>query len=147
MVWSKIAPKKKKFFWKYPLISALKNGQSLVEVLASVSIVLFIIFGVISLTNYTLKNSTFSKNQTLATKYAQEKLEEIRTLRDKSPEVFWLKTGTEEDNIGIFTRQVIYEQILNEENEATQTAVTVLVWWEDQSGKHYSKVGTLFGKW
>lgn len=124
-----------------------KLGQSLVEVLASMTVVLFIVFGLFSLTTYSIKKSTFSKNQSLATKYAQEKLEEIRALRDRNPEEFWERTGTQIDTVDIFTREVIYEQIKDVVGEATESAVTVIVWWEDISGKHYSKLKTSFTKW
>ena len=58
------------------------KGQSLFEVLVAIAVAALIMTGVVSLTTVALKNSTNTKNNALATKYAQEGIEYLREQRD-----------------------------------------------------------------
>lgn len=111
------------------------QGQSLVEVIAATGIVLLIITGIITATNRSVKNSDFSKSQALATKYAQEGIENARSLRDQDPTAFWSKTGTENETINngnfSFTRKITYSKITDD-----KMRVTAVVQWQDASGNH-----------
>lgn len=59
-----------------------KNGQSLVEVLVSLSIATLVLSAITVGVVYSLRNAQFSKNQNLASQYASEGMEIIRQIRD-----------------------------------------------------------------
>lgn len=59
------------------------KGQSLLELVIAIGLVMVIVTGIALTTINGLKNSQFSKNQTQATKLAQEALEQVRTIRDR----------------------------------------------------------------
>lgn len=61
-----------------------QQGQSLIELVISLALILIVITGVSILTVNGLKNSQFSRNQVQATKLAQEGVEKMRTIRDNS---------------------------------------------------------------
>ena len=58
------------------------KGQSLVEVLVSLSIAAIVLSGITLAVIYSLRNTQFSKNQNLASQYAAEGIEIMRQLRD-----------------------------------------------------------------
>ena len=58
------------------------KGQSLVEVLVSLSIAAIVMSGITLAVIYSLRNTQFSKNQNLASQYAAEGIEIMRQLRD-----------------------------------------------------------------
>lgn len=60
------------------------RGQTLIELVISIALILIIITGVTILTVKGLQNSQFSRNQVQATKLAQEGIEKMRTIRDNS---------------------------------------------------------------
>ncbi len=59
-------------------------GQTLIELVISIALMLIIITGVTVLTVKGLQNSQFSRNQVQATKLAQEGIEKMRTIRDNN---------------------------------------------------------------
>ena len=58
------------------------KGQSLFEVLIALSIMAVIIVGLINVTTISVRNTTFSRNNSAATRYAQEAAEWLRGQRD-----------------------------------------------------------------
>ena len=58
-------------------------GQSLFEVVFAVAIAAMILVGIVSLATTSTRNSIFSRNNSQATKYAQEVVEWLREERDK----------------------------------------------------------------
>lgn len=61
-----------------------ENGQSLVEVVIALGIAVIIVIAFTNATITSVRNSQYSKNQNLATKYAQESIELIRAIRDQN---------------------------------------------------------------
>ena len=59
------------------------SGQSLFEVVIAIGVAAMILVGAVSLSTTSLRNTNFSKNNALATKYAQEGSEFIRQKRDE----------------------------------------------------------------
>ena len=60
----------------------MNKGQSLFEVIFALSIAAVILTSVVSLATISIKNSDYSANKTMATKYAQEAIEWLRGQRD-----------------------------------------------------------------
>lgn len=71
-----------------------KLGQSLFEVVFALAITALILTGVVSLSAMTIRNSDYSKNNALATKYAQEAVEWLRGQRDTDWTTFYTHSGT-----------------------------------------------------
>jgi len=119
------------------------SGQSIIEVLIALSLVMIVTVGLIIVTTNSIKNSSFARDQRAATKYAQESLENARKLKEEDPNAFWLKSGTETDNLGQFTREITY--FLNAGADTMQINVTVT--WQDNQGEHQSSLETVLTKW
>lgn len=59
-----------------------RSGQSLVEMIMAVGLVAIVLVGLISAITFSLTNSQYARNKTLATKFAQEGIEWARNQRD-----------------------------------------------------------------
>ena len=66
----------------------MKTGQSLFEVIFAVAIVALLLTGVVALTTTSVRNSSFSRNTSLANGHAQEAVEWLREERDKDWDAF-----------------------------------------------------------
>src|SRR3989304_3745944 len=69
-------------------------GQSLYEVVFAIGIAAIIITGVLVVSTTSVRNSTFSKNNSQATKYAQEAMEWLRAERDVDWAIFYGHAGS-----------------------------------------------------
>lgn len=69
-------------------ISNLEEGQSLFELVVAIAISALIIVVIVSLTTSSIRNSVFSKNNDLATTYAQQVSEWLRGQRDDDLDAF-----------------------------------------------------------
>lgn len=59
------------------------KGQSLLELVIVIAVAIIVIAALTSATISSLRNANFSKNQLQATKFAQEGLEKVRSIRDR----------------------------------------------------------------
>ena len=66
----------------------LQLGQSLFEVVLALGVITAITVGIVSLTVNAMRNAAFSKNKTLAGRYAQEATEWLRSQRDTNFDTF-----------------------------------------------------------
>lgn len=123
-----------------------QKGQTLIELLVALSILVIVITTVaVSLTT-SLNNAQASRTSTLATKYAQEGVEHVRSLRDASYTTFRTYNGLyclgkDQQSLGTVQSSCTtanYDQFIRsvriEQNVGcgTNTArVTVLVSWKD----------------
>lgn len=138
-------------------------GQSLIEVLTALAVVLLVIIALIRATTTSMKGSDFAKTQSSATSYGQEAIEWIRAERDKNWDniadkvtpgkiclnaLDWTATAPcNEDSIplaGKFQRQVILSSV---GTEGKQIKVEVTVSWQDSSGEHQSVLTTYLSNW
>ena len=60
-----------------------EKGQSLVDVVAAIALAVIVALALVGITTTSIRNARFAKNQSLATKYAQETMEKIRAKRDQ----------------------------------------------------------------
>ena len=72
----------------------LQKGQTLIETLASLAIIAIVVSAIGVAVTSALNNTTFNKNVTLATKYAQQGSEIAQALRDDNYATFATITGT-----------------------------------------------------
>ena len=60
----------------------VNSGQSLFEVVFALAIAAIILVGIVSLATSSIRNTTFARNQSVATRYVQEGVEWLREQRD-----------------------------------------------------------------
>jgi len=128
-----------------------EDGQTLIEILLAVGVAAAIITAIAAVVISALNNATFRKNQNLATSYAQQGMEVVRAIRDRSWTDFSLLDGwmclpqnsttltprvgldcDGEGNVGIFIREIRMQ--LNQSDctaSVVNTKVTVAVKWSD----------------
>ncbi len=136
------------------------EGQTLIEVVIAVGVVILLVTGLIVGSTSSLKGGQFSTNSSKALKYAQELLEITRTLRDNSWSTFASRSGLwclDESGVwtqaqagvcpvnvgGIFTRGATFTW----DGANNRMKVDVIVSWIDGSGTHNSGLVTYFTQW
>jgi len=140
--------------------SKYDKGQSLFEVVLAIAVVTLITVGIIILATDTIRNSTYSKNKTLASKYAQEGIEWVRDQRATDPTTFYTNVNVPTfcisdltstwDNPGPcsdlyigttnFYREITFS--VSSLNGKTSVYTVVTVYWDDSQGKHDAKAET-----
>ncbi len=143
-----------------------KKAQSMIEMLVAIGIAVLVIVALVQVAVTSVKNSQFAKNQNLATRLAQEAIEEVRGQRDKSgwPTFYNTYNATTKclpsgdasswtdklpqgcgNNIGtIFSREVGFTDLAN---SGSQLLIIVTASWTDTSGFHKSEQATYLTKW
>ncbi len=141
-----------------------KYGQGLIELVIALGIAAFIIVALVQTMVTGAKNTRFAKNQSLATRYAQQTIEKIRNLRDTLgwalffntyngtrmcvgegvPET-WTETIPCPVNVeNIFSRAVVFDDSGDPGNTLT---VSVTATWIDNDGTHKSEQNTELTRW
>ncbi len=129
-----------------------ESGQSLVEILAALGVVILVILALVVIATASIRNATFAKNQSLANKYAQEAIERARELRDRNTDKFFdTSSAAYADCIApppivspfLLTRTCTLEGVPGNE----KMTVEVVVSWTDGKGEHQSKLTTYLTKW
>jgi len=145
----------------------MNKGQSLFEVVVALAISALIITTIVSLVSNSIRNSTFSKNKTLAARYAEEATEWLRGERDReitafrtniqtslnSPRCFnslsWSGIGACSPGEVIadtpFTREMTFSISLIGAKDLIQA--DIVVFWNDSQGYHEVRSATNFGDW
>ena len=143
------------------MIKSIQKGQSLFEVVLALGVITLITVGMVILATNSIKNATFSKNKNIATKYAQEAIEWLRSVRDTNPSLFiansitasycldtlsWANTGScgSSEYLGgtIYLRQVNFSSSVVSGKNLVEAEVVVS--WSDPSGSHSVKSTTSF---
>jgi Tfp pilus assembly protein PilV len=133
----------------------------LFEVLVAIGVSTLIVVAVVSLVTNSIRNTTFSKNKTLAARYAQDATEWLRGQRDANIADFRVKaTGTycfntlswgnpgvcQADMSGtIFRREGTLT--INQVSGKTVIEADVKVYWDDAQGTHEVRSATNFTDW
>lgn len=139
----------------------MKKGQSLFEVVLALGVVTLITVGIIILATDSIKNSSFSKNKTLASRFTQEAIEWVRNERDKNFSSFinraiipkycfdtlsWSNvgpcSGSEQIPDTILTREVDLSTYTVSGKSIIE--VLVVVSWNDSKGYHETRSSTNF---
>lgn len=141
-----------------------QSGQSFIELIAALLIVSIVLVSLVALVTRSIANATFARNKTLATSYAQESLEWLRSERDRDWASFygrtnsswciatlsWTSNGSHTGTCAatdvitstIFRRNISFTRI-----DASNVDATVTVSWSDGNGTHQSVATTSFTNW
>lgn len=146
------------------------KGQSLFEVVVAIGISALIITAIVSLVTNSVRNSTFSKNESIASDNAQQLLEWLRGQRDTDIAGFlakirpgtgssvycftnldWSKptsciAGRDEISGTTFLRQGVFTDVSPSPNKTVFNA-EVTVTWADSGGDHKVTDSTDFSDW
>ena len=138
------------------------SGQSLFEVVVALAISAVIVVALVSLASSSIRNATFAKNKTLASRYAEEAIEWLRGQRDSDIDTFksnslspvwclenpsWSSPGScssgDEISGTIFLRELSFP-----DDGATEIIeANVRVYWTDAQGEHEVRSATNFADW
>lgn len=144
---------------RYKELSTVKSGQSLIEVVIALGVIVALAVSLVTASLVTQKSSRSAKNNTQAAKLAQQSVEQIRVFRDRvgfsalANNNCWVMLSTDTDpinwklvNSGSSPSATCPEALtLNETNfsrsikieagtNALQKKVTVTVTWTDSGG-------------
>jgi len=145
------------------------RGQSLFEVVLAIAVLTLILGGLVSLATVSVRNSTFSRNKTLSSKYALEASEWLRSERDNDIDSFILRVNSAFDipkyyclDALAWTKQVACsstEFIIDtpfirnltltktKKSEKIVIEANVVVSWQDSQGIHEARSFTYFSDW
>jgi hypothetical protein len=141
------------------------EGQSLFEVVLALALSTLIIVALVSLVSNSIRNSTYSRNKTYATRHTQEATEWLRGERDGDWDVFstnllfcptpphvqcldtlaWGNCGTcgETEFVNnIFKREISFSDI-----ETDSVTIEVTTYWTDSQGIHEVRSNTILTDW
>lgn len=97
-----------------------QSGQSIIEATVAVSIVSLIIVALVSAITVSVRNATYAKNKSLATKYVTEGIEAVRSIRDTN----WLTLA----NVVPIVDDIAYKSVIfsvsDEQWQFSDTSVT-----------------------
>lgn len=125
-------------------ISKSNQGQSMIEVVIALSLVVLVVLGLVKVSVNSINNTAFARDQRAATQYAQEGLESARQCKEENEIAFWSLSCPEliAPNDTKFTRQITYTQI-----EEGKIQIEVVVSWTDSKGEHQSNLTSYLTKW
>ena len=118
------------------------RGETLIEALGALAIISVVVTAAAIAVTTALNNAAFNKNQTQATKYAQEGVEVVRQIRnanytqfrsynglyclaDNQSDLGSVQSECTQANIGNFVRSVVIEQTPGCRADVPRVAVTV----------------------
>lgn len=141
------------------------DGQSLFEVVVALAISALVVISIVSLATNAVRNSTFSKNKSIASSYAQQLVEWLRGQRDQNitqfisyvspsgsatswcfPDLKWDKHSPcgGGDKIGtIFLRQANFTT----DASGKIFRAEVVISWQDSQGEHKVVNSTDLSDW
>jgi len=121
------------------------KGQSLIEVVVAIGIVVIVIVALVAVTTVSVRNASFSRNQALATKYAQEAIEKIRDYRAR---VAWdIFTNNCQNPPDLPSIPSSFSRTISCSGSGDSREIKVTVSWTDFKGTHKSELTTRLTKW
>lgn len=140
-------------------------GQSLFELVVAIGIVGLILVAIISVATVSVRNTTFSKEQAVATRYTQQAMEWLRGQRDTDWDSFkargtasgvtWCLNNLNWSSAGGCGNRTIAntnykreaELVYNAAAVSDEVRVTVVTSWEGSSGVHEARASTTLTNW
>jgi len=135
----------------------LNSGQSLIELLVALTLIMLVVVAVVGLAAVSIKTSYFAKRETAAKRYAEEAMEWLREqkksnwtdfLFEKSNNTTYCFNSLSWSSVGACTTTFggIYkrEATLLRSSDNKNVTVTVIVSWSDSSGTHETKLVSVF---
>jgi Tfp pilus assembly protein PilV len=124
------------------------SGQSLIEVLVAVGVILFALMGAIMATTYSIKTSRVSSDQSEASRYASLVIENIQKVKSDNPQTFFDDENCEPFNGSYgddnqYTANVV---CVFDQPNPDQVEVNVTVSWIEGTSPLSVKLNTIMSK-
>lgn len=135
------------------------RGQTLVEVIVAIGVVVLLVTGLIVSTSVTLKASQYGKMRSLGTQYANEAIEVTRNLRDSGWSTFFTtyggfswclnKAGEWSKMVGACMPNIdsFYTRVVTFTWDDPRMKVDVAVTWVDGAKTYSATLSTYFTQW
>lgn len=141
-----------------------ERGQTIIEIVLTLSIITIIIIALVQGITFSVKSATYTKNKSLATKYVNEGMEALRSIKDYNWSTFYsyatetgtpdyalqkldgnwqVMTGISDEPAEGFTRVVNLKKITGNQVEATVT----VYWQSSETIPYRTSATTIFTKW
>ncbi len=145
-----------------------QEGMSLFEIVLSIGVLTLVLAGIVSLATTSVRNSTFSKEKTLSSKYAQEASEWLRSERDIDRTAFINRAGAVDVAVNYCLQTLVWSNTgvcsagevitgtpfkrdltLTKKITSTKTVIEadVVVSWTDSQGEHQARSSTYLSDW
>lgn len=139
-----------------------QKGQSMFEVFLSLTVITVVIVALVILASNAIRNTTYSRNKTISTRYSQETIEWLRGERDMDWTIFSQRAVTSQyycmqtlswDNIGqcsssdTIANTSLFREVGLTIDDPEQIEAEVRVYWEDSQGMHEVRTTTKFTDW
>jgi len=128
------------------MFKSLKNqkGQTLVEVLAGLGLILIVVTALIGMGIVALKASTSARNRTVAAKLANEGMEIARSKRDQDG----LSTVVDvSDDVTVGSVTFTRERVVSGPDPTKKKTIVVTVSWPESSGTKTASVTSYLTDW
>ena len=127
------------------------SGQSLLEVMVALGMSVLVLTSLVAVVVISIRNARFAKNQSLATKYAQEGIEKMRIYRDQVDNWATFKANCQNENvIGFTSVPSSFTASIDECVEAgnpERVRITIKVSWTESNKTHKSQLTTYLTEW
>ncbi len=135
-----------------------KHGQSFFELIVAVGIVSLVVVTLITLGTISVKNSTFSRNKTVAGRLAQDAMEWLRQERDTSWLTFYSHQGvwcinslswSIQGNCGnqVINQTIFSREVTLQRSNAQSMQVSVKVSWPEPGGTKSVTIENVLTDW
>lgn len=129
------------------LIGKVTGGQSLIEMVVAIAVVVIVILALVAITTTSIRNAAFSRNQALATKYAQEGMEKVRAYRDQTDWATFTITSNCQNPPGLTSPLSPFTRTITCSGSGDTKEIIVKVEWTDAQGIHKSELTTRLTNW
>lgn len=119
-----------------------QKGQTLIEVLAGLSLILIVVTALIGMGVVALKTSTAARNRTVAAKLANEGMEIARSVRDQSG-----LAAVVNANDSVTVGSVTFTRARTVTGTAEKKTILVTITWPESSGTKTTSVTSFLTDW
>ena len=122
-------------------------GQSLLEVMVALAVSTLVLTSLVSAVVVSVRNARFAKNQSLATKYAQEGIEKVRIYRDQNAWSDFDEPTCESVPLAALPSPLNRSIGCTPQVGGDRMEVTVTVSWTEAGRTHQSQLTTYLTEW
>ena len=125
-----------------------EKGQALLEIVVALAVVVIVVSALVKLITISIKNASFARNESLATKYAQEAIEKVRAYRDENTWDAFVSSCSSKPDLGLSDPPPPFSLLpISCADSGDSRTVKVTVSWTDAQGTHESELTTYLTNW
>lgn len=124
-----------------------QRGQTLIEVVAGVGLLMIVVTALIGLGVVAMKTSTSARNRTVAAKLANEGMELVRSERDQNAWDDFVTLTWADQVVGVGSVDFTRKTTVTDTAESNKKKITVIVEWPESSGTKSVSVTSYLTDW